>query len=135
MWNEFAAEWRNNGTRPRIFMIAGIGALGLAVAGLMLPIIPQIPFAILAAYFFARGSRRLHQWIMDHKHMGPPVIDWENHRVLRPRLKVLSVLGMIGGGVIGHINLDLGWAIALDAIFLLCIAFVLTRKSMRLEQR
>lgn len=134
MWNELVAEWTNKGTRPRLFMIAGIAALVLAAAGLLLPVVPQVPFAILAAYFFARGSRRLHRWVIDHRHLGPPVGDWENHRVLRPKLKIFSVLSMIAGGVIGHIKLDLDWAIALDVIFLLCIAFVLTRKSTHLEQ-
>jgi len=113
-----------------LLFAAGCVALGLAVVGVFLPVVPQVPFAILAAYLFSKSSRKLHKWIRHQKYLGPPVKDWEDHRVLRPKLKIFSSLAMAAGAVIGHFTLDnIGFAIALDVVFAAAIAFVLTRRS------
>ncbi len=105
-----------------IFLIA-------AIVGVFIPIVPQIPFAIISAFFFSKGSPKFHAWIRKNKHLGPPVKDWEDHRVLRPKLKIISTIAMIGGAAIGHWKLNTPWPWILDAIFALSIVFVLTRKS------
>lgn len=110
-------------------MAGGALALVLALVGVALPIVPQVPFAVLAAYLFSKGNPRLHRWIRANSHMGPPVKDWEDHRVVRPKLKAFSTIAMLIGAALGHWKLDLPWAVALDVAFALSIAFVLTRKS------
>ena len=47
-----------------VFLIIGSVFLILGVIGLMLPVIPQVPFLILAAIFFMRGSPWLHRKIV-----------------------------------------------------------------------
>ncbi len=116
----------------RVWVVAGWGMLGLAVVGLFLPVIPQVPFAIGAAWCFSKGSPRLHKKLLAHKKLGPPIRDWEEHRVIRPKLKALAAASiLVGGGVVYHqLHKDyLPWALALVALFLACMAFVLTRPS------
>lgn len=110
-------------------MAAGALALVLAAIGLALPIVPQVPFAVLAAWLFSKGNPRLHRWIRSHKHLGPPVKDWEDHRIVRAKLKAFSTVAMLSGAALGHWRLPLSWAIALDVAFALSIGFLLTRKS------
>lgn len=71
-------------------LLVGLGFLSvlLGVVGLFLPILPTTPFLILAAYLFSKGNPRWHQWLRDHKTLGPPLRDWEDHKRIKKRTKV-----------------------------------------------
>jgi hypothetical protein len=70
-----------------IFIALGFAALLLGVIGIFLPIMPTTPFILLAAAFFARGSERFHTWLLQHHLTGPLIVDWYEHRSLRPGIK------------------------------------------------
>ena len=126
---KFKDEWKKKSGKEKAFMIAGLVSLVLAIIGIFLPIVPQVPFAILAAYCFSKGSKKLHKWVRNNKFLGPPVKDWEDDRVVKPKLKIVSCVMMVVGAGLGHWRLPIEWALALDAVFLICIIFVATRNS------
>ena len=113
----------------RIFLIIiGWVSVVLGVVGMALPLLPTVPFLLLAAACFARSSQRFHDWLLVHPKLGPPITNWRNRRAIsRPakRLAVLSIAASFG------ISLVLGvaaWALALQTVTLLTVtAFILTR--------
>ncbi len=107
------------------YVFAGIG-----FAGVFLPVLPGVPFLLLAAFCFSRGSERLHQALLAHPRLGPPIIAWRDYGVIPKRAKTLAIILMAS-------SFGLTWwmgvaplALALQGTVLLCVAiFLVTRPS------
>ena len=133
--HDFYDEWKEKNAKEKAYMVAGAFFLLLALVGVALPIVPQIPFAVISAALFSKGSEKFHQWVRENKFFGEPVRDWEDHRAVKPKVKAISTVMMLAGAGIGHYKFDLPWALALDGVFLICIIFVLTRKNAGKEEQ
>ncbi|MEA3276062.1 MAG: YbaN family protein [Pseudomonadota bacterium] len=80
----------------RLLMIAcGVLALALGILGIFLPLLPTTPFVLLAAFFFSRGSARLHRWLVEHPRFGRYIRDWEAEQVIPPVGKYAASLMMV----------------------------------------
>jgi len=55
--------------------------LAIAYIGVITPGIPWSTPTVIAAYCFAKGSERWHNWIMNHKLFGPFLKNWSEKRV------------------------------------------------------
>ena len=49
------------------WIILGCIGVGLGSIGVFLPILPSVPFLLLATFSFARSSERLHKWFVNTK--------------------------------------------------------------------
>ena len=50
-----------------VFLILGLVSLVLAYFGIIMPGVPGIPFILMALFFFANSSEKLHGWMMRQK--------------------------------------------------------------------
>jgi uncharacterized membrane protein YbaN (DUF454 family) len=115
--------------RPLWFVI-GLTATACGFAGAVLPLVPTTPFLLLAAFAFARSSPRLHDWLVSHPILGPPIDNWRAHGAIAGRVKVLAVIVMLATLAASLLaGLD-GWIIGLQAgVMALAAAFIVTRPS------
>jgi hypothetical protein len=93
--------------RRFVFQVLGCVFVGLAVLGIVLPVLPTTPFVLLAAVCFARGSERAYQWLLDNRVFGPLIREWRRSRSLPLRVKVRSIallLLMIGGTIVFFVD-------------------------------
>lgn len=60
------------------FTVLGLISVALGTAGILLPLLPTTPFLLLSAYLFAKSSPRWHDWLINHKHLGPYIHAWRN---------------------------------------------------------
>lgn len=79
-----------------LFFVAGVLSLGLAFAGVFLPVLPTTPLVLLAAACFARSYRPFHEWLIAHRLFGPLVREWHEHRSIPYRTKLFAIAMMAG---------------------------------------
>ena len=102
--------------------------LALAIVGVVLPGLPTVPFLLLAAWFSARGSERLHRWLYAHPHFGKLLIDWETQKAISRRTKVVAVIMLIASWVVMYHRVNSAWLLAGIAMLLIIIAaYLVTR--------
>ncbi len=53
--------------KKMIYMLLGCLSVGLGAIGAVIPVLPTFPFLMLAAYCFARSSRKLNIWFKSTK--------------------------------------------------------------------
>lgn len=53
--------------RKILYIIIGCISLGLGIIGVIVPILPTVPFVLLAAFCFAKSSERLDGWFRNTK--------------------------------------------------------------------
>ena len=60
-----------------IYIFLGLLFLVLGFIGLLLPVIPTTPFILVSVWFFARSSKKLENWLVNHKIFGKSIRDWK----------------------------------------------------------
>ncbi|WP_419907019.1 YbaN family protein [Hoeflea sp.] len=86
---------KRNRLQRYLWLAAGCVSLALGIIGIPLPLLPTTPFLLLAAFCFARGSDKLHRWLVNHPRLGPPIRDWETYRAISRRGKILAMVAIV----------------------------------------
>ena len=113
-----------------LWLSAGIICVALGIVGAVLPILPTTPFMLLATFCFAKSSKRLHGWLVNHPRFGPAIKNWHEHGAISKTAKIGALLTMA-------VVLILGLVLSLKPILLIVQAsvmvgaatFILTRPS------
>lgn len=113
-----------------IWIALGFLSLGLGTAGAFLPLLPTVPLYLLAGFFFARSSDRLHDWLVNHRTFGPPIRDWYERRAISRRAKWLASLSILAAFLMSVWLGVPGWVLLLQAVVLSAVAiFIWTRND------
>jgi len=70
-----------------LLIISGTLAVGLGVIGIFLPIFPQTPFFILAAFCYVRSSERLYNWLISTKFFGENFKNYMEYKAISKKAK------------------------------------------------
>jgi uncharacterized protein len=95
----------------------GGASLACGFVGIFLPLLPTVPFVILAAFCFSRGSTRVERWMLDHPHLGPPIADWRRERAVPLRAKQFATVAMTTSALLSAFWLPAPW-LALPALLM-----------------
>ena len=100
-----------------LYIFIGCISLGLGIIGVILPILPTVPFVLLAAFCFAKSSERLDGWFKNTKLYRENNI--KNGMTKQVKIRIMcsvTILMSIGfimmglkGVVIGNIVLLIVW--------------------------
>lgn len=81
-----------------LLLALALGCLALGVAGIFLPLVPTVPFLLVAAWAAARSSPRLHAWLEGHPRFGSLLRQWREAGVVPRRAKWLATVMMAASG-------------------------------------
>ena len=119
------------GPMRHLYLALGFVFVALAVAGVVLPVLPTTPFLIVAAGCFARSSPRLERRLLAHPRFGPALLAWRERRAIPRKAKFLALLG--GSFGLGTLWLASGAAplsmMPPVLLFLVGLAFMFSRPS------
>jgi hypothetical protein len=82
--------------RTSLLVRVGLNILGsiflfFAVLGLILPLLPATPFLLLASACYVRGSKPLHDWLMNNKYLGPYIANIRDKRGMPRNAKIVTL--------------------------------------------
>lgn len=67
----------------------------LGAIGMVLPVMPTVPFLIVAAWAASRGWPRLETWLLEHPRYGLQIRRWREHGAIPRRAKWFASLMMV----------------------------------------
>src|SRR3546814_2634265 len=76
--------------KRHFYLVSGWASLGLGALGAFLPLLPTVPFVILAAFCFARSSPRLEAWLVTHPQFGHHIVAWREKRAISRKGKMAA---------------------------------------------
>src|SRR3954469_13058110 len=120
---------------PVRWLLQGLAVVSLvmAVVGIVLPVMPTVPFLVVAAWAASRSSPRLHAWLLAHKRFGPYLRDWSEAGVVPRRAKWFSTAMMGGSAASMPVFIPAEWAaiMAVPAAGMLVVLVWLWRRPER----
>lgn len=75
-----------------LFITAGSVCVGLGILGAFVPVLPTTPFLLLASYLYLKSSKRLHNWLIEHRLFGSYIYNYITYRAVRRRVKTGAVI-------------------------------------------
>ena len=103
-------------------------SLALGVIGVVVPGLPTVPFVLLAAFAAARGSQRLHTWLLAHRQFGPVIRDWQRQGAVSRRAKRLAATMMAVCAVVMFVTAPKAWMAATGTAIMTAVVVWLWRR-------
>jgi len=101
-----------------IYILLGSISVVIGVIGIFLPGLPTTTFLLIASFFYVRSSPKLYDWLINHKVLGKFISDYQKHKAISLKHKILSLTMMwffIGISVMYFVEKDF-----INIILLLC---------------
>ena len=111
-----------------IWLSIGVLCVLAGFVGIFLPVLPTVPFLLLAAFLFGRSSPRAHSWLLSHKTLGPAIRDWQESGAISRKSKYLSAVSMVVVFTISVLFKIPVYVLIIQAVILISVSyFIWTR--------
>lgn len=105
--------------RKILYIIIGCISLGLGIIGVIVPILPTVPFVLLAAFCFAKSSERLDGWFRNTKLYKEN--NMKNSMTKQAKIRIMCSVTLLMG--IGFIMMGLNGIVVGNIVLLIVWIF------------
>lgn len=113
----------------QLYLAGGLIAVGLGALGVLLPILPTVPFLLLAAFCFARSNPEWEERLLKHPTYGNSLREWRERRAISRRAKVMAVTAMSVGAGFTWFAVGWPWVGISIAVLVICGSWIWTRNE------
>jgi uncharacterized membrane protein YbaN (DUF454 family) len=121
--------------KKHLLIAAGLLSLALGIVGIFLPLLPTTCFLLLATYFFARSSPRLHAWLLNHRVLGRRIRLYIEHKSVTKNTKIVALATLWSSIILSIVLVD--WLVVRAILLLVAIgvsAHLLLLRTYRPEE-
>ena len=119
-----------------LYVLLGSLSLVVGAIGVLVPLLPTTPFVLLAAWAYARGSRRFEHWLLHHPRFGPMISDWREHGAVPGRAKAVATAVILSSvALVCSLQVATHAKLAAGTTCTCVLVFLLTRPSSEAVRR
>lgn len=87
-------------TAVLLWRTLAIASLAVGLVGIVVPVLPTVPFILVAAWAAGRGWPQLERWLLAHPVYGPMTRRWRERRAIPRYAKWLATVSMTVSGIV-----------------------------------
>ena len=80
-------------------MFAGTVFVGIGILGIFLPLLPTTVFFLMAAWCYARSSKKIYDWLHRNKYFGKYLTNYREGKGITTSVKI-SIIVVLWGGIL-----------------------------------
>jgi uncharacterized membrane protein YbaN (DUF454 family) len=120
---------KTGGVRRALWLALGVTAVALGTIGAFLPLLPTVPFFILAAFAFSRSHPVWENRLLNHPRYGAALRAWRDKGVISRTGKRAATGAFAISIALGLVALPLPWALAPVLVAIICLSWIWTRPN------
>jgi uncharacterized membrane protein YbaN (DUF454 family) len=83
---------KQNRFKRILFISLGTFFVGLGLIGIVVPVLPTIPFLLLSAALYAKSSDKFYNWLINNRLFGKYIKNYRGGRGIPLHIKVVTIL-------------------------------------------
>lgn len=109
------------------YLAAGLICVALGAIGAFLPVLPTVPFLLLAVFCFARSRPEWADRLYAHPRYGAALRQWRDRQAISRKAKLSALAVMAVSAAVSWATIGWPWAAAVTAVLLCTGTWLATR--------
>lgn len=111
----------------RLYLLGGYSSLILGVIGVVLPIMPTVPFLILAAWCFGKSNPAFERRLLAHPRYGHHIRLWREKRAIARIGKIGASAAFTASAIVSLWFMPAPWSFLPPGIAVIALGWIWTR--------